>query len=77
MGSGVDADLLDGVSVEKLVRSDRAGSISNTLTVHRLISNQGVRVNGRAVIDSVGRVKPSLEEALSGQKRCTCVYELA
>ena len=60
VGSGVDADLLDGRSSSDFIQTTQSGVMNGSLTVKRLISAEGIQVNGKAVIDSAGRVKPSL-----------------
>ncbi len=53
-GSGVDADLLDGLSSAVFVRNDGDSSVDGVFTVNRLDSAQGIRVNGAEVVDADG-----------------------
>ena len=54
VGSGIDADTLDGLSSEQFVRSDGDIAIRGSLTVDGLSSSQGLTVNGLQVIDHRG-----------------------
>jgi hypothetical protein len=53
-GSGIDADLIDGISSDVILRNDRDATLRGAFRADALETAQGLSVNGVTVIDAAG-----------------------